>query len=98
MIIIIPKSDVQARSEREWVCVAKCDGQTSAVKPERNGEEDHHRKEEELAAYKQMQRDVEKMRRKKLQERVDVIALCGFPLIFLCFNICYWTYYLILHE
>ena len=57
-----------------------------AVKPE----------PDELLAYRQLQKDVDKVMMKKIQERVDVVAMYLFPAIFLCFNLCYWPYYLLL--
>ena len=31
-------------------------------------------------------------------ERIDRIAMKLFPIIFILFNVCYWSYYLLLHE
>ncbi len=31
-------------------------------------------------------------------ERIDRIAMWLFPIIFFIFNICYWSYYLVLNE
>ena len=34
----------------------------------------------------------------KKYERIDRIAMKLFPIIFILFNVCYWSYYLLLHE
>ena len=31
-------------------------------------------------------------------ERIDRIAMKLFPIVFILFNVCYWSYYLLLHE
>lgn len=48
--------------------------------------------------FKQMRKDLNAEKNKKLQENVDSVAMYIFPCIFIIFNSIYWPYYLFYIE
>ena len=85
----------------EQRCLVKSDGDGSMLREEKvmvekRQEEEDGREEEMITGYKQMNNYADKMKSKKIQEKVDVVAIYVFPTIFVIFNVCYWIYYLIL--
>jgi len=80
-------------------CLVRGDGETSLIRNGGRNLDESQRcpllpnKAESARLYRQLGKDLNNEQSKKLQEKVDKVAMYLFPCIFAVFNCIYWPYY-----